>query len=225
MISISTVEILRWTSTLVSISVKFVLAGYFLMKYSHKRMTVPLVWGIGFFFFGFSQVPILIMRYFRDPTTNMAFALLGAFIAILSLAFLYYGASLLFFAKGSFMQKPLSLIFFVVMLVCLAVFPFMIAPENILRSIFFLVATGFIFSLLLIVALIFFVTWRHLEPDIPRRPNVLFVAVAWAVYAVTNGLGSFSVGTPFEWIFYVVSSVAFLFLLYGMTAGKATGEH
>jgi len=223
-IPIPPIETLRWISTFISIGVKFVLAAYFFHRYSREKAGIPLVWGTGFFFFGLSQVPVVAMRYFGDPTTDMAFALLGALIAALALALLYYGTSLLFFPKGSFMQGKLSIVFFTVMAVVVLAFRLFAAPENILKSVFLIVASGFIFPILGLVALLFFMIWRKLEPENPRRTNVFVVAVAWLVYSVVNGGGTFSVGKPYEWVFYVLATGAFLVLLYGMTVGKATGS-
>ena len=103
------------------------------------------MWGIGFFFFGLSQIPIFAMRYFQDPRTNMGFALLAAFLAALSLIFLYYGTSLLFFEEGSFMQEKLSASFFVIMMAVILMFPFMMSPEAVLNSVFVAVSAGFFF--------------------------------------------------------------------------------
>lgn len=200
------------------------LAIYFLNRYSKKRAGIPLAWGTGFFFFGLSQIPILAMRYFEDAATNMYFALLGAFLAALSLALLYYGTSLLFFTKGSFMQKKLSIIFFMVMAIIILAFPLLTTAENVLKSVFIVVATGFIFPIVLIIALLFFVIWHKLDHANPRRVNVFLVAVAWLIYSVINGIGAFYFVTAFELIFYVLSIVSFLLLLYGMTLGKATGH-
>ncbi|MBU7014806.1 MAG: hypothetical protein HXS52_01575 [Theionarchaea archaeon] len=224
MIIILTLEILRWTSTLVSIGVKFLLAVYFFRIYSQKKSEVPLILGTGFSFFGLSQIPILSMRYFDDPTTNMYFALLGAFLAALSLALLYYGTSLLYFKAHSFMRKPFSILLFVVMLAVILCFPFTLSTEAILKNVFVVVATGFIFPILSLVAVIFFYIWLRLEPDNPRRISVLLVAAAWLTYSLANGIGSFYFGTAFDWIFYTLCIIAFLVLLYGMTLGKATGH-
>jgi len=223
-ISISGIETLRWISTIVSISVKFMLAIYFLNRYSKKRAGIPLAWGTGFFFFGLSQIPILAMRYFEDAATDMYFALMGAFLAALSLALLYYGTSLLFFTTGSFMQKKLSIIFFVVMAIIILAFPLLTTAENVLKSIFMVVATGFIFPIMLIMAFLFFIIWHKLDPINPRRVNVFLVAVAWLIYSLVNGIGSFFFVTAFDVLFYLLSIISFLILLYGMTLGKATGH-
>ncbi len=222
-ISIS-VEILREISTFVSIGVKLILAAYFLSKYSQKKMEAPLVWGAGFFFFGLSQVPVVAMQYFRDPAIDMAFALLAALLAALSLALLYYGASLLYFVRGSFWRERFSIFLFVGMAGAIGIFFFAVGSENVLKSIFLLVATGFIFPILAVVALLFFIVWRKLEPVNPRRINVLFVAFAWLGYSLVNGFGSFFFTTSIDWIFYMLSIVSSIILLYGMTLGKATGH-
>jgi hypothetical protein len=221
-IFIPATEILRWTSTFVSIGVKFVLAAYFFHKYRQKKMGVPLVWGAGFLFFGLSQVPILVMRYFKDPNTNMGFALLGAFLAALSLALIYYGSSLIYFKKGSFMREKLSIILFSIMGGVTLLFPIFMTSQEVLRRIFMVVATGFIFPVLFLVSVVFFVIWMRLEPDNPRKPNILLVSFGWFTYSIVNGVGSFSVGRSFEWVFYVLATIAFLILLYGMILGKAT---
>ncbi|MGC1122374.1 MAG: hypothetical protein WBA22_14880 [Candidatus Methanofastidiosia archaeon] len=223
-ITILTLEILRWTSTTVSIGVKFLLAAYFFRIYSQKKSGVPLILGTGFSFFGLSQIPILSMRYFDDPTTNMYFALLGAFLAALSLALLYYGTSLLYFKAGSFMRKRFSILLFVVMLAIILCFPFTLSTQAILKNVFVVVATGFIFPILSLVAVIFFYIWLRLEPDNPRRISVFLVGAAWLTYSLVNGIGSFYFGTAFDWIFYTLCIIAFLALLYGMTLGKATGH-
>lgn len=223
-ILISGIETLRWISTVVSISVKFILAIYFLNKYSKEKTGIPLAWGTGFFFFGLSQIPVMAMRYFEDTTTNMAFALLAALLAALSLVLLYYGTSLLFFKKGSFMRGRLSILFFVVMLVVIAAFAFLVPIETVLKSVFIVVAAGFIFPIVLIIAILFFVMWHKLEPANPRRANVFLVAVAWLIYSIINGVGAFYFLELLEWIFYILAIVAFVILLYGMTVGKATGH-
>jgi hypothetical protein len=223
-IIILTLEILRWTSTIVSIGVKFLLAAYFFNIYSQKKSGVPLILGTGFSFFGLSQVPILSMRYLGDPTTDMYFALLGAFLAALSLALLYYGTSLLYFKVGSFMHKRFSVLLFVVMLVVILCFPFTLTTEAVLKHVFMVVATGFIFPILFLVAVIFFYIWMRLEPDNPRKISVFLVGAAWLTYSLVNGIGSFYFGTAFDWLFYTLSIIAFLVLLYGMTLGKATGH-
>lgn len=223
-IKIPVTETLRWISTFVSIGVKFLLAIYFFSQYTKKKRRAPLVWCGGFFLFGLSQVPILAMRYFRDPTTNIFFALLAAFLAALSLGLLYYGASLLYFTQGSFMREKFSVILWAAMLAAIIVFVYMVPREAILSSVFFMVAAGFIFPVLLAVALIFFVVWYKLDPTNPKRVNVLLVGAAWLAYSVVNGIGSFYFGTPFEWMFYILSIVSFLFLLFGMSIGKVTGH-
>lgn len=207
-----------------SISVKFVLAVYFLHRYYQKKIEIPLVWAAGFFFFGLSQVPIWAMRYFQDTTTNMYFALLGAFLAALSLALLYYGTSLLYFRKGSFMREKLSIIFFVIMTVIILAFPYVMSTESVLSTVFRVVATGFIFPILFIVAIIFFTIWHMLEPTNARKPNVFLVAVAWLMYSLLNGLTSTLFLRHYDWVFFSIATISFLLLLYGMTLGKATGH-
>ena len=224
MISIPAAEILSWTSTFVSISVKFMLAVYFLHRYNQKKMEIPLVWAAGFFFFGLSQIPIWAMRYFQDTTTNMYFALLGAFLAALSLALLYYGTSLLYFRKGSFMREKLSIIFFVIMTVVILAFPYVMSTESVLSTVFLVVASGFIFPILFIVAIIFFIIWHRLEPTNARKPNVFIVAVAWLMYSLLNGLTSTFFLKQYDWVFFSIATISFLLLLYGMTLGKATGH-
>lgn len=182
------------------------------------------MWGGGFLFFGLSQIPILTMRYFKDPTTNMEFALMGAFLAALSLALMYYGTSLIYFKKGSFFREKLSAIFFVVMTAIILTFPLVMSPQEVLKMVFVVVASGFIFPILTIVAIIFFLIWYKLEPKNPRKPNVFLVAVAWLMYSLLNGLTSTYYGKMFDWIFFIVATVSFLLLLYGMTLGKATGQ-
>ncbi len=223
-IKIPVTETLRWISTFVSIGVKFLLAVYFFSQYTKKKRRAPLVWCGGFFFFGLSQVPILAMRYFRDPTTNIFFALLAAFLAALSLGLLYYGASFLYFTQGSFMREKFSVILWVMMMAAVTVFVYVVPREAILNSVFFMVATGFIFPVLFAVGLIFFVVWYKLDPTNPRRVNVLLVGAAWLAYSLVNGIGSFYFGKPLEWMFYVLSIVSFLTLLFGMSMGKATSH-
>jgi hypothetical protein len=208
-------------STIVSISVKFVLAFYFLHEYSQRKSRAPIVWGMGFFFFGFSQIPGLSLRYFEDPATTTAFMILGLFLLILSLALLYYGASLICFPKGSFMREKLSIIFFAAMLAVTLTSPFIIPPERALDVGFF-VAAGVILPISIAIAALFFVVWQKLVPDNSRRINVFFVGVAWLIYGVVNGIGSFFVGESVEWIFYILAIVSFLILLHGMTMGRAT---
>lgn len=203
---------------------KFVLAVYFFHKYSKVKAGVPLVWGAGFFIFGLSQIPVLAMRNLKDTDTSMYFALLAAILAALSLALLYYGSALLFFTKGSFMRKKLSIIFFVVMLAVIVMFPLVMTPENVLRSVFVTVAMGFIFPILFIVALIFFTIWSKLEPANPRKFNVFLVGMAWLMYSLLNGATSIYYLRQFDWIFAIIATVSFLLLLYGMTVGKATGH-
>ncbi len=203
---------------------KFILAIYFLMIYSKEKKEIPFIWGTGFFFFGLSQIPILAIRYFQDPETNMAFALLAAFLAALSLALMYFGAALLYFPKGSFMREKLAIISFVVMTAVILLFPFTMPPEAILKSVFVVVSSGFIFPMLFMVALIFFVIWRRLAPDNPRRRGVFLVAGAMLVYSVGSGVTSTYFGRQIDWVFAIVSIVSFLTLLYGMILGKATGH-
>ncbi|MBU6998763.1 MAG: hypothetical protein HXS41_05415 [Theionarchaea archaeon] len=203
---------------------KFLLAVYFFRIYSQKKTGVPLILGTGFSFFGLSQIPILSSRYFDDPTTNMYFGLLGAFLAALSLALLYYGTSLLYFKADSFMRKRFSTLLFVIMLAVILCFPFTLPTEAVLKNVFMVVATGFIFPILTLVAVIFFYIWVRLEPENPRKTSVFLVAAAWLTYSAANGIGSFYFGTAFDWIFYTLCIVAFLVLLYGMTLGKATGH-
>ncbi len=182
------------------------------------------MWGAGFLFFGLSQIPILAMRYFKDPATNMGFALMGAFLAALSLVLMYYGSSLIYFKKGSFFREKLSTIFFVVMIAIILTFPLIMSPQDVLRTVFVVVASGFIFPILTIVAIIFFMIWHKLEPENPRKPNVFMVAVAWLMYSLLNGLTSTYYGQQFDWVFFTVGTISFLLLLYGMSLGKATGQ-
>lgn len=224
MISISAEEILRWTSTFISMGVKFILAAYFLHRYSQEKRGVPLVWGLGFFFFGLSQVPILAVRYFEDTSTSMWFALLASALAALSIALLYYGTSMLYFPINSFMREKLSIIFFVVMMAIVLMFPFTMSPETVLKSVFRVVTTGFFFPILFIMAVIFFMIWRKLEPDNPRKPHVLLVGVVLLVYSVLGTYTPTYFGSYFDWIFYSVAALVFLLLLYGMIMGKATGH-
>ena len=203
---------------------KFILAIYFLRIYSKERKEIPFIWGTGFFFFGLSQVPIFAIRYFQDPETNMAFALLAAFLAALSLALMYFGAALLYFPKNSFMREKLTIISFVVMVVVILMFPFTMSAEAILKSVFVVVSSGFIFPMLFMVALIFFVIWRRLAPDNPRRRGVFLVAGSLLVYSVASGVTSTYFGRQFDWVFATLSIVSFLILLYGMILGKATGH-
>lgn len=204
--------------------VKFVLAVYFLRRYSYTKGRIPLVWGTGFFFFGLSQVPVLSMRYFQDPYTNMYFAFLAASLAALSLALLYYGSALLYFKKGSFMREKLTIIFFVIMIAVVLMFPFIFSPETVLKPLFVVVSSGFIFPMLFIVTIIFFVIWRRLAPDNPRRTGVLLVAGALLIYSVASGITSTYFGLHFDWIFSILCIISFLTLLYGMILGKATGH-
>lgn len=223
-ISISAEEILRWTSTFISMGVKFILAVYFLNRYSQEKRRVPLVWGLGFFFFGLSQVPLLAIRYFEDINTAMGFALLAAALAALSIALLYYGTSLLYFPMNSFMREKLSIIFFVVMMAIILMFPSIMSPETVLKSVFRVVTTGFLFPILLIMAVIFFMIWKKLEPDNPRKHSVFLVGVALLVYSVLGTYTPTYFGSYFDWIFYSVAALVFLLLLYGMVLGKATGH-
>lgn len=216
------VEILRWMSTIVSISVKFFLAFYFIRIYSKEKMATPLIWGTGFFFFGLSQLPGLAYRYFQDPLTATAFAILGTFLVTLSLSILYYGASLLLFVKGSFMRKKMTLILFALMVCVTGGLAVTVSSENILKLGFLVTATGLIFPLSVLIGCIFWITWHKLESDNPRRINVFLVGCAWITYGIVNGIGSFFVESSHEWIFYVLAIVSFLILLYGMTLGKAT---
>ncbi len=182
------------------------------------------MWGTGFFFFGLSQVPVLSMRYFQDPYTNMYFAFLAASLAALSLALLYYGSALLYFKKGSFMREKLTIIFFVIMIAVVLMFPFIFSPETVLKPLFVVVSSGFIFPMLFIVTIIFFVIWRRLAPDNPRRTGVLLVAGALLIYSVASGITSTYFGLHFDWIFSILCIISFLTLLYGMILGKATGH-
>jgi hypothetical protein len=216
------VEILRWISTIVSIGVKFFLACYFIRIYSREKIPTPLIWGTGFFFFGLSQLPGLAYRYFEDPFTASAFTLLGTFLVALSLSILYYGASILLFLKGSFMRKPLTLIFFGIMACVTAGLAVMVTPENVLTLGFLVTATGLIFPMSMIIGCVFIRTWHKLDSDNPRRVNVFLVGCAWSIYGLVNGIGSFYVTSTYEWIFYILAIVAFLILLYGMTLGKVT---
>ncbi len=222
-IQILTSEILVSISTVVSMGTKFVLAVYFFHKYSKVKAGVPLVWGAGFFFFGLSQVPMIVSRYFEDPSTTVYFALLAAFLAALSLALLYYGSALLFFAKGSFMRKKLSIILFVVMVAAIVILA-VLNPENILKAVFVTVGVGFIFPAVFIIAVIFFIIWYKLEPANPRKFNVFLVAFAWLLYSLLNGATTVFYLEQFDWIFPFIATVSHLLLLYGMTVGKATGH-
>jgi hypothetical protein len=221
---INAVEILRWISPLAGMGAKLILAIYFFNRYYQEKGKIPLVWGFGFFFFGLSQIPILLMRYFQDINTNMAFALIASSIAALSLALIYYGASLLLFTKGSFMREKLTIISFVSMMAVILMFPLAFSPAVILRNVFLVVSSGFIFPMLLMVAAIFLVIWHRLEPDNPRKSSVLVVAVALFVFSVGSGVTSTFFGRQFDWVFSIMSMVSFLMLLYGMIMGKATGH-
>lgn len=181
------------------------------------------MWGAGFFFFGLSQVPMLINRYFKDPDTTVYFALLAAFLAALSLALLYYGSALLFFTKGSFMRKKLSITLFIVM-VAVIVISLVLNPENILKSVFVIVGVGVIFPVVFIIAVIFFIIWYKLEPTNPRKFNVFLVAFAWLLYSLLNGATTIFYLEQFDWVFPLIATISFLLLLYGMTVGKATGH-
>ncbi|MBU7031289.1 MAG: hypothetical protein HXS53_02045 [Theionarchaea archaeon] len=222
MIRISMVEILRWISTIVSISVKFLLAFYFMRLYWKEKRGTPLIWGTGFFFFGLSQVPGVAYRYFEDPMTATAFSILGTILVILSLSVLYYGASILLFPKGSVLREKTSLLLFIIMVCVTAGLIVTVTPENVLTRGFRVIATGLIFPMSMVIAAIFTVTWYKLEPDNPKRVNILLVGCAWCIYGLVNGIGSFFVGMPHEWVFYTLAIVSFLILLYGMTLGKAT---
>jgi len=221
-IRISMVEILRWMSTIVSISVKFLLAFYFMRIYSKQKLGTPLIWGTGFFFFGLSQVPGVAYRYFEDPFTATAFSILGMFLVVLSLSVLYYGASILLFPKGSVMREKISLLLFIIMVCITAGLAVTVTPENVLSRGFRVIATGLIFPMSMVIAVIFIITWYKLEPDNSRRANVFLVGCAWCIYGLVNGIGSFFVGMSCEWVFYSLAIVSFLILLYGMTLGKAT---
>jgi len=223
-IPISTADVLRETSNLISIGVKIVLVFYFFRRYSQSRAATPLMWGTGFLFFALSQIPIMIMRYFQDPNTNMQFALLASSLAALAFTFLYYGTALLFFKKGSFMRKKLSIIFFVAMMAVILMFPITMSTETVLKSMFMVVVTGFFFPITLLMAIIFFMIWSRLSADNPRKPNVLLVGAAWLLYSMQSLLTSTYFGKHYDWGFYILASCLFLMLLYGMTFGKATGH-
>ena len=224
MILIAAIEIIRQISPFAGMTIKYILAIYFCGRYLQKKERVPLVWGMGFFFLGLSQVPFMAMRYFQDPTTNAEFALFAAFLAALSLALLYYGTSLLYFIKGSFMREKLSIISFVVMMAVILVFLLTQSREAILKSLFMVVSVVFIFPMLFVVAVIFFMIWRRLEADDPRKTSVFMVGAALLTYSILSGTTSTYFGTPYDWIFIALSILSFVVLLYGMILGRATGH-
>ncbi|MGD2247853.1 MAG: hypothetical protein PVF58_05555 [Candidatus Methanofastidiosia archaeon] len=224
MVSILIENILRETSNTISIIVKIILAYYFFRRYSQTKLRIPLIWGAGFLLSAISQIPVVAMRSFQDPTTNMAFAVMASSTVALAFVFLYYGTALLYFKKDSFMRERLSIIMLVLMMGTILMFPFVMSAETVLKSMFVIVTVGFIHPTTLLMALIFFMIWHRLNPENPRKPNVLIVGIAWFSYSLQCLLTSVFFGKQFDWIFYIIAALIFLMLFYGMIFGKAT-EH
>lgn len=217
-----TIELVRLACYGINALVLFVLAGYFGLEYSRKKLRASLAWTLGFLLFG---IVVVNLAFLATAGVTKPQVVLGAVLTASNMALLYYGASLLFFSEKSFFREKMTVAIFSLFLV-ITVFVVYLIPVEELAEKLRLPFTGLMALITAVIAILFYRVRTRLAIGDPRRRTVTYVSAAWAVITL--------------WLFYIamfwavypqieagvflLGSFGFILLLYGMTTGRATKD-
>jgi hypothetical protein len=194
------------------------LAGYFIREFVAKRLRASLAWGLGFLFFIFV---ILNLAGLAVGEVSKSTVLFGVILSSLSLTLYYYGASLLFYGEGSFMREKMTVIIFIIIFGIASSIVYITPAAELaetLRAPFIAMAV----LVTLTISVLFYQVSRRLDRADHRRRTVTLVSLAWLVVTIwLCYIGLFwGVYPLLEAGVFVLGSVGFLLLLYGMTTAK-----
>ncbi|MBU7027741.1 MAG: hypothetical protein HXS48_12465 [Theionarchaea archaeon] len=162
-----------------------ILSVYFFRDYILRRFRASLAWGVGFIPHSTlgSWFPLIILEIFLSTAEAEDGCLM--ITAVLGITLLYYGASLLFFKKGSFLREKMS----VLIMLVYSVFVFYFMTTHLYSTIWgdtYLVLPVLKTPILLVIAILFFRIYRKMDSDDPSKRILLIVTIAW--FLLTIGL-------------------------------------
>ncbi|KYK37998.1 MAG: hypothetical protein HXS46_14000 [Theionarchaea archaeon] len=216
-----TVELIRLGCYATNATTSFILAVYFLRDFARKRLRASLAWGLGFAFFGVAMVPMAAIATIEITKPAMA---IGVVISSLEVLFLYYGASLLFFREGSFFREKFAVIYFLATIVVGELFVMYTPIEKVAERLAPGV-TAIIAIVYIACAILFFQVSRRLPKDDPRRRTITLVSLGWVfivLWAFYIAVFWLRAPASADAALFLLGSVGFVLVLYGMITGKAT---
>lgn len=219
------VEIIVAASYSISAVAAFIVSTYFFLEYKSKKLRTSLAWSLSTLLFGLLTIQYFFTALWGEEIVAGSAGLIFGMIGIsFTMTLFYYGTSLLFFGRDSFWRGKMSVLIFLIYIVCSA---YLIATTPVTE--FRERAVPFIESFLMapvffvMMALFYNVSRRFSRSD-PRKQPTLFVAAGWLcnlLLSVYRGgfLGSLEVEDAF---FVFVQGLGWIFILYGMVIGKAS---
>ena len=213
-----TIEIIRLACYVVNIISSFILGVFFIREFSIKRLRASLAWGLGFILFGItiSNLAFMAAAEVSKPAVYIGFAFTAIFIALL-----YYGASLLFFKERSFWREKMTVIWFFAVLLVGLVLTYFTPAEQITQAVRgpSLTLTGTVYF---VIAILFYQVSRRIPKEDTRRRTITLVSAGWWMILIWNIYLALFFGEHLilEAFAFLLGSLGFLLLLYGMTTGK-----
>jgi hypothetical protein len=217
--SLETIELIRIACYALNAISCFTLAVYFVREFFTKRLRPSLAWAVGF---GSLGVAIIAMAMTTMEVSKSVLTA-GFLLSTLTAPSLYYGASLLFFKEGSFFREKFTVIFYLVVLI-VGLTVIVITPvEYLVERLTFIVQPIYLFAYL-VIGILFLQVSRRLPTNDPRRRTITLVAAAWGIISfwVAYVLFFLYKYIALEAVVFLIGSVGFLLLLYGMTTGKTS---
>lgn len=195
----------------------------FLRDYEARKVRASLAWGVGFLLYGFlvNYVIITLVSFATERDKYIIYRIAAFGVIVLGMMLLYYGIFLLLFHQESFFRKKMKAIIIVIYLVyvLLLIQKYGDLPEPVL-----LLAQALKIPIFLMMAALFYRSYRKISFDDPSKRIPLIASVASLLLAV-----SFVPVEPLLFhvvqvtldpipvsglIFYGVKSVAWILMLY-----------
>lgn len=211
-------------SYVVAITATLFLSVFFLHEYYVKKLRASVAWGTGLLLFSITQITDLYVAEFGEIVIGKPGLMTALIVHILGMVLLYYGTSLLFSDPGSFFREKISVLIMVIYIVCFGFIVKVLPVEGFREAILAPMQLGLMTPIFLVIAVSFFRVSVKMERFDPKRLTLLLVSAGWflvVIDSVYRGLFLGSSGIS-DALSNILRAFGWVFILYGMTVGKAT---
>lgn len=216
------VDYLNVGTYVIAMAAGLVLSAYFFREYFAKKLRASLAWAIGLLLYSLTQIQPVLVEISGPTEVGTTTMTIGFLMLALAMTLLYYGTSQLFFSQGSFFREKMSIIIMLIFFVIIILFSSLSKPEDFIAGATALSGIIVMGPIKAIIAFLFYRVFRRLTADDPRRMTVFLLAFGWALDALTAFVFGLALSATIEAVTHLVHAVAWIIILYGMTAGKVT---
>lgn len=206
----------------VSLVATIVLSAYFFREYAAKRLHASLAWAVGLLLYALAQATRLYTELFGEVTAGKLTLVVGLLVTAIAMVLFYYGASFLFFDKGSFFRGKMTIIILVVFFALVTYLGLTVPIEGFKDAVMAPMSLIVIMLPKIVIAILFYQISAGLAPGDLRRKILFLISAGWGLDAVNAFYtGLFTGISPItDAANQILHAIAWILILYGMIQGK-----